>query len=98
MKQLQIKDFYGIASILLLIVVGANIWNLTVNWSMMNLAGKISFIAGSIFFQILLVVLFVGLWKTTPKIGKIVEDQVLDDILKNIEGGTNVRQIQKKTN
>lgn len=98
MKQIQIKDFYGVASILMIIVVIANIWNLTVNWNFMNLASKISFIAGSIFFQLLLFGLFFGLWKTTPKIGKIVEDKVLDDILKNIEGGSNVRKIKEKAN
>lgn len=96
--QINIKDFYLVASVLMIIVVGANIWNLTINWDLMNIAGKISFIAGSVFFQLLLFALFFGLWIATPKIGKIVEDKTLDDILKNIEGGvSNVRKEKEKT-
>lgn len=91
--KIQMKDFYGIASILMIIVVAANIWNLTSNWGLMNLPSKISFIAGSIIFQLLLFGLFFGLWKSTPRIGNIVEDKVLDDVLKNIE---NIQSIQKE--
>lgn len=94
---IQIKDIYGSSSILMLIVVCANIWNLTINWSNMNIPGRISFIFGSILFQLMFVTLFFILWKSTPKIGKIVEDKVLDDILDNIEkkGGKYVQKKQK---
>jgi hypothetical protein len=89
--KIQIKDIYGLSSILMIIVVCANLWNLIINWNTMNLPGKISFIAGSILFQLMFVTLFFILWKVTPKIGNIIEDKMLDDILEHIK--TNQKEV-----
>jgi hypothetical protein len=97
--KIQIKDLYLISAILILVVVVANIWNLISNWTSMNLPAKISFIAGSIFFEVVLFTMFYLLWKVTPKFENIVDDKDLDNILKNIEKGgreKNVRKIKKE--
>lgn len=93
MQKIQIKDIYLISAILMAIVVIANSWNLIVNWNIMNIPGRISFIAGSVLFQLLLFGMFILLFKNTPRIGKIVDDSELDKILSNIENTKEVKQI-----
>jgi len=87
-KMISMKKFYGIGAILFSIVVIANLWNLVRNWGIMNLPAKISFIAGSILFQCLLVALFLGLKKAVPDM--TIKDNNLDDLLKEYKGGKDV--------
>jgi TctA family transporter len=80
---ISMKQFYGIAGGLMVIVFIANCWNLIVSWSNMNLPGRIAFIFGSILFNILLSILFIGLYKITPS--QIIDNSKLDDLLKQYE-------------
>lgn len=63
---ISMRKFYKIASWLMVIVVVANTWNLLKTWDITNLPTKISLIAGSILFNVLLVALFIGLYRMTP--------------------------------
>ena len=80
---LNMKMFYGIAGILMAIVLCANCWNLFVSWHNMSLPGRIAFIFGSVLFNLLMSALFIGLWKITPS--QIVDNSKLDDLLKQYE-------------
>ena len=84
LPNLNLKTFYLLAWIAMLIVVLANIWNLTNIYSNLTLPGKVSYIAGSICFQGLLFILFLGLWKNMP--GKIIDDSKLSDLMDEIKG------------
>jgi len=62
----SMRKFYKIAAWLMVIVVVANTWNLLKTWDITNLPTKISMIAGSILFNMLLVGLFIFLYRGTP--------------------------------
>lgn len=77
---ISMRNFYLIAGVVMLIVLGANIWNLAISYSYWTLPAIIAFVFGSIIFNLLFVILFFGLWKVTPK--QIVNNSELDDIIK----------------
>jgi TctA family transporter len=80
---IQMKSFYGIASGLMALSVCFSVWNLTTGWAFMNLPSKLSYITGSIVFQALLVIVFIGMYKVTPSL-KVIDDPELDKILESI--------------
>jgi hypothetical protein len=89
------KTFYGIGSILFSGVFVMNVWNFLITYQVMNLPNKISYLAGNIFFNLLLATLFIGLWKVTPQ--EIVNNKELDNMLiKYSEGGKDGITKQKK--
>lgn len=81
---ISMKQFYGIAGGLMVIVFLANCWNFAVSWNNMNIPGRIAFFFGSILFNILLSILFIGLYKITPS--QVIDDSKLDEVLKKYEG------------
>jgi hypothetical protein len=83
---LSMKKFYIIAGILMLLSVIFSIWNLTTGWVIMNLPAKLSFIFGTILFQLLLVVLFFGMWKVMPDT-TIKDNKELEELLETMKGG-----------
>lgn len=81
---ISMKQFYLYASILMVVSVIFNIWNLVSAWALMNLPAKFSFIFGNIFFQLLLIGMFIGMYRVTPDM--ILKDNPeLDDVLKKLE-------------
>ena len=70
---IQIRNIYFVGSILMIVTMIANIWNLFVNWGVMNVAGRISFIFGSVLFQMLIAISFYVFYKITPKIPQIAD-------------------------
>jgi len=81
---ISMRTFYKTGAILFGIALIANLWKLIIEWDLMNLATKISFIAMSVLFQALLLVLFVGLWKSTPDL--TIENDGLNDLLNKYGG------------
>jgi hypothetical protein len=77
------KQFYLWASILIGLSVIFNLWNLFSSWSFMNLPSRLSFIFGNLLFQILLVVMFIGMWKVTPDM-TLQSNPELDKMLEKI--------------
>lgn len=76
---LDIKKFYLLGAGLFACVIFFNIWNLVISWKIWNLPMTLSFIFGSIFFQLLLCVFFIYMWKNTPDM--ITDDKSLDKIM-----------------
>lgn len=84
-KMIDMKKFYGIASILMVISFLGNLWNTITVWNAMTTGAKIANIAGSLLFNILLFALFYGLWKITPSMSssaKIIDNPDLDALIK----------------
>lgn len=80
---ISMKQFYLIGGIAMVISVAGSIWNLILIWDILTIGAKISSIASGVFFQGLLALVFLGMWKMTPD--KMVEDNQLDDLVKQIE-------------
>jgi hypothetical protein len=90
---ISIKDFYLIAGVLMIVSVAGSIWNLVLIWNNITIGAKVSSIAGGIFFQCLLCVLFLGLYKTTPK--QMIPDSSLDNLVQEIQN-KNVEQLNHR--
>lgn len=82
-----------IAFILMIIAVFGQIWNLTIIWDNITIGTKVSSIAGGVLFNLLLALLFIGLWKMTPKVNGgmtlssseiITDNKDLDMLLKSM--------------
>lgn len=72
--KIDLRVFYLVGAILMFISFLANLYNLTILWGNLNVGGKISFIAGSLLFQLLLCSMFFWLWKVTPKSSMTIQD------------------------
>ena len=90
---IDIKQFYLIGGVLMLLSVLGQIWNLSVTWDILTMGARISQIAGGVLFSSLLTTFFLGLWYKTPKTPSIAEVQVnseeLDKLIKEMsdDGG-----------
>ena len=80
---ISIKQFYLIAGILMIVAFTANLWILMDGWATWGIASKIAFVFGTLGFELLLAVFFLGLWKTTPDMTLANKD--LDNALKEFE-------------
>jgi len=79
----NIKTFYLILGIAMLISFGGNLWNLILVWKFITIGAKITSIAGSLFFNIMFSMLFFTMYKSTPDME--VSNTALDDIVKEIK-------------
>jgi len=66
MITLDMRKFYGIGTILMVIAFFGNLWNLTTIWSGITIGSRIAQIFGSLLFNLLLAVVFYSMWKTMP--------------------------------
>lgn len=85
---LDMKKFYGWASLLMGISFFGNVWNIAILWDGLTMGAKIAQIAGSVLFNLLLFILFWGLWKVTPSstsTAKTIESPDLDAIIKKFQ-------------
>ena len=82
---INIKQFYFIASILMIISVLGQIWNLKLTWEMITIGAKISSITGGVLFSCLLTVLFIGLWRATPNMNQVIDNKEMDKFLEQIK-------------
>jgi len=83
LSKINIKTFYSVGAGLFFCVVLFNIWNLVISWNVWNLPTKLSFIFGSIIFQIMLASLFLYLWKITPDM--ITDDKSIDKLFEEYD-------------
>lgn len=82
---ISIRDFYLIGAILMLISFLANLYNIVSIWQILTLASKISSVAGTLLFNLLLCSMFFWLWKTTPKNPMMIqENPELDKFIEEI--------------
>mgnify|MGYP001411074233 CR=1 FL=1 len=82
---MNIKTFYLIASILMIVSVLGQGWNLDIIWNSITIGAKISNIAG-MFFNVLLVILFLGLYKMTPNLNtQVIDNKEMDKFLEQIK-------------
>jgi len=79
---ISMKTFYGIAGVLMVIAFLGNLWNLINVWHFITIGAKIATIAGSLLFNILLAVLFLGMWKITPDLSTNATAPEIDKLLK----------------
>lgn len=87
----DMKQFYTIATILMIVGFAGSVWSAVHSWPILFIANKITTISG-ICFNLLLVVFFAWLWKTTPATPKIVNNPDLDKLLsdyksEDVKGG-----------
>lgn len=75
---IDMKKFYLIGAILMLVAVLGSVWNLFLIWNEITIGAKIAQIATGVLFQSLLVILFFGLYKMMSPIGQT--EQVLDTV------------------
>jgi len=86
----NIKTFYLIGMILMLISSLGSIWNLIIIWEKINIGSKISSLAGSVLFQLLIFGFFLFMYKQSsniPDMNMTIQNQNLDKLLKEIQGG-----------
>lgn len=84
---IQIKDIYLIGALLSFGLIGFNIWNFVLTYAIMNLPSKLSYIFGSILFQILFLVFFIVLYFQTPRVTKMLDNNEIEDLIKTMKGG-----------
>ena len=80
---ISMKKFYLLAGILMLIAFFANLWTLSHSWTLMLWGGRISFIFGTLLFELLLISLFFGMWKMTPQLD--IKSVDLSSVLNDFE-------------
>lgn len=68
----SMKNVYGIAGGLLSISVMANIYTLVSGWGIMDVASRVSYSFASVGFQSLIVLMFVGLYISTPNVPIVI--------------------------
>jgi hypothetical protein len=84
---IQLRDFYLIGGILMLVTLVANLYSLYFVWGNLNIGGKVASIAGTLLFNLLFCVMFFFLYKTTPKMNlnsTIVDSPELDKFLEEV--------------
>ena len=82
---MDMRRFYLIASILMIISLLGSVWNLFIVWNGITIGGKISQLAGGVGFNLLLFILFIGLYRITPSMNlnpKVIESPDLDALIK----------------
>ncbi len=89
---IDIRKFYLIAGSLMSISVLGQIWNLYTLWDNLTMGAKVSGIAGGVLFNLLLVVLFFGMYKMMPSTNQSIidnpeMDKYLQELSKQVEGG-----------
>lgn len=83
---LSLKNFYLVGGILMLVATLGAIYNLYLIWEDVTLGFKISNFAGSILFQALIAIFFLGLYKITPSASnQVVDNKNLDELVKNLQ-------------
>jgi len=60
-----------------------SIWNLFIIWNIISIGAKIASVASGVLFQLLMAVVFLGLYKSTPQLE--VNDSKLDELVKELE-------------
>ena len=80
----QMKHFFGLGRIIFLIVLVCYIINVVISWPLMNLASKVSGVAMSLFYC-LLVLVFNRNYKDTKKIPQLSEKQINDAIMEEFK-------------
>lgn len=83
------RKFYGWATTLMTIALLGNLWNLVVTWVNMTNGSRMASISGGVAFNLLLAILFFGMWKTTPNttdFSKTMTGEELNDLLKKYDG------------
>jgi hypothetical protein len=63
---ISMKTIYGIGAWLMLVSIGANLYNFIGSWAIMNNASRIAFIFGNLLFQTLIMVSFAVMFKMMP--------------------------------
>lgn len=93
---LDMKQFYLIAGVLMLISFGGQIWNLAIIWNLATIGAKISTLAGGVLFNLLLSALFLGLWYKMPKTpDMVVDNNELDKLMEELTN-QNVEDIKNE--
>lgn len=85
---INIKQFYIIAGILMLVSSIGQVYNLYLIWAGITIGAKVSTIFGGILFSLLLAVFFLGLWYKTPTTpDALINNAELDKLLQDIQKG-----------
>ena len=82
---INMKTIYGISSIVMLLVIIFNLWNLYASWNLMILPAKLSYIFSSIIFNLIFFIMFLGLYKMTPREDKTLNEDQIKEIFKDYD-------------
>lgn len=93
---ISMDKFYLIGSILFGAGVIGSAINAKIQWVALNIGGKISMV-GSALFQIMLMVLFIGLYLQIRKQNKLVNNPAVDEFIKELKSKDISNNIQSKT-